>query len=259
MSKSSTYSGLIFWAIVLLTFSGCSKKLVPADRQNAIVIDGKPDEWNRDFFRKAPDHNLIYAYSISNDRLNILLKGMDDVVARKMMFMGMTIWLDGKGKKNKRQGLVYPSGVIDNLITKRIMERGSRGAALREERKLDDEVLRILERNKFTIGLIGFFDNSKEPFIYAIDQLNVDIQVAMNRVSANEVAIELSVPIALIKRANRKGLIGIGIETHTINLQGVIRQQMPMGMGSRGSDPVACECPKEVVKVRGRPVGNYRN
>jgi hypothetical protein len=234
LNKSATYTKFLICVFALLTLSGCNKKLVPADRQNTIVIDGKADEWNRDFFHKASNYNLIYAYTISNNNLNILLKGMDDVVARKMLVMGMTVWLDGKGKKNKRQGIAYPNGIIDGLAMKRMMERAGRRPGAREDRKPDDEALQILERNKSTIGLIGFFDNSKKPFIYSFDQLNVDIQAVINRVSANEVIIELSVPLSLIKKTNKKGLIGIGIETNTINLQEMITQQMPMGMGRGG-------------------------
>lgn len=82
--------------------------------------------------------------------------------------------------------------------------------------------------------MIGFFDNSKEPYIYSLNQLNVDIQAVVNRVSANEVVIELSVPLSLIKKTNKKGMIGIGIETNTIDLQELISQGSSTRMGRSG-------------------------
>lgn len=248
-------------SVVLVSLAGCNKMLVPTGREEAITIDGKADDWNRDFYLKAPNHNLIYAYNISNEHLNILLKGMDDKIAKKMMFMGITIWLDGKGKKSKRQAIVYPNGVVDYLITTHLLKRGNLRPALREETKLDDEALRIFERNKSTIGLIGFFDNSKEPFIYKIDQLNIGSRAVMSRVSTNEVVIELSVPLALIKKKNKQGIIGIGIETNTINLRDMIVMQTPIGMGRGGRmmpRPKVMRMSQGRGKVAGQSSGQLR-
>lgn len=117
----------------------------------AIVIDGDPAEWQVEW---RTDSKGKFAYNICNDESNLYLRIRlsDEFTQRKVGLLGMTVYLNPKGKKMGKMGLKFP--VAKDLEEfKRKAPKGQQSPAQLEELKMD------LVRNEEVLELIGFDKN----------------------------------------------------------------------------------------------------
>jgi hypothetical protein len=128
---------------------------------NVIQVDGNPSEWTLPW---VTDENKTFVYSVCSDDNNIYvrMKTANGMVKRKIGLFGLTLWLDPKGKKKKKLGLKFPSGVEgkERMETFRQLSEGmhqekmSSSERAEFQKKMDSDLIADLE----VIELIGLSD-----------------------------------------------------------------------------------------------------
>ncbi|CAN5189594.1 hypothetical protein BH09BAC3_BH09BAC3_01850 [soil metagenome] len=75
-----------------------------------VVADGVADEWPLAW---VDDDDKKFSYTICSDNNNlyIRMRTNDEMVRQKIAWFGLTVWLDPNGKKKRKLGLHFPSGV----------------------------------------------------------------------------------------------------------------------------------------------------
>ncbi|MEM7550298.1 MAG: hypothetical protein AAF363_11510 [Bacteroidota bacterium] len=209
-----------FLLVMALILNSCSKNIYKATDNKNIAIDGDASDWDLSDIQRVPDENLLYAVNRDKERLFVLVKSTDPQVSKKIQALGLTIWVDGKGKKKKRQGITYPISIAEDIFIKRIQQRKS-GIGNRDFQQRnfleDEQVLQHINENKNTVELTNFFDDSDEPFKFQLSELRIPIEAARKRAGQGELVIELAIPLNTIKK--KKGKISIGLETGKLEFQ----------------------------------------
>lgn len=220
---------------VIIAFCQCSKDQYPVAQNDRIFVDGNDQDWISPKFQMVDGGKLQCAVARDDNRLYILAKCKGEQNIKKLSLMGLTVWIDGKGKTSQRQGISYPQGIMDDIMMKTIMDRAKGGRQQGDRDRTgagnifdNPEMQALLEKNKNNVGLINFYDDSNETYILPLDQLKIPLEASFRRTPDNGIIYELAIPISTIKEF-KKNKIGIGFETHTIDLR-----EMMQGMG-RGS------------------------
>ncbi|MFP4622018.1 MAG: hypothetical protein ACLFM7_11960 [Bacteroidales bacterium] len=100
---------LILMVSVLAGLTACHtvRNVSSPYRDKPVVIDGNLDEWEQD---AKYDKSSKLHYSITHDEDNIYVGLMvkDDMVQKKILMFGLTMWIDTTGGKEQMKGLRYP-------------------------------------------------------------------------------------------------------------------------------------------------------
>jgi len=108
--KKQLLIGCIIWGLTSL--SGCREtKLENQWVTEKVTVDGKGDEWNGGSLTYAEAMNLALGTANDADHLYVMFRLNDPAMARRIQMMGVTVWLDGEGSKEKTYGLVYRGSV----------------------------------------------------------------------------------------------------------------------------------------------------
>ncbi len=182
--------------MVMLLFAGCKSNAVDCSvKDREVVIDGDYDDWqNRLNYFEDEDVSLGMMYDSTSLYLCILAR--DGQLVRQAMGNGLSIWMDGKGGKNKSFGLKYPTGMmsaVQNMPSENMERsaeepdesgmmrmRGSRAermdmfenenakAMLREIHILGDEEDRMSLSEAESFGIKAAFGQSEDYYVLEI-------------------------------------------------------------------------------------------
>jgi len=96
----------VLFVLSVFIFAGCGsqKDLTSHYAAEPVHVDGTISEW---MDKLSYDKGQSIYYSVANDNSNLYLVLMtnDQVVQRKIMGLGLTLWFDNEGKKNKTKGI----------------------------------------------------------------------------------------------------------------------------------------------------------
>lgn len=168
---------LIFMVYLLAGFTACNtvSNVSSIYRDKPLMIDGKLDEWKQDV---NYDRSSKLHYSVTHDDENIYVGLMvkDDMVQRKILMFGMTLWIDTTGSKEKLKGVRYP---IPSEERQEVQMRSESGRDLpeRARRALPDNDRRVIKPallNKMT--LLGFNDIEEETVSIA-EQSGINVRM----------------------------------------------------------------------------------
>ncbi len=163
-------------------------------RDESIVIDGKLDEWKEDA-NYARSSNLYYSVNHDEENLYVGLMVKDDMVQRKILMFGLTLWVDTTGGKGQMRGVRYPIP----SEKRREVERSSAG-----ESDLPERARRAIPKDSRTvigpavmdkITLLGFNDIEEETVSIAE---NTGIEVRMQRQKMIGLTYEAKIPADMI-------------------------------------------------------------
>jgi len=206
----------------LLFVLSCSPRLTPTDDAAQIVIDGDDADWNRNYYRKAENSNLIYALAEDEKSFKVLIKAMDEKSVKKLVVLGLTIWVDGTGKNKKQVGIRYPLGLQHSPGFKEKMAAG--GLKNMDREQLSGKGLQMLKDKKVdVIGLIGVLEDNQQMYQYDISALNIPIEIQRS-VTSVEVVLEYAIPKSILKKG-KKGMTSIGLEMESIDVQSMMAQR----------------------------------
>lgn len=159
-------------------------------RGESIVIDGKLDEWKED---ANYDGSSELHYSVKHDKENLYVGLMvkDDMVQRKILMFGLTLWVDTTGGKEQMRGIRYPipsekrKEVQRNPATESDLPERARRAIPNDTRTVIGPAL----MDKMT--LLGFNDIEEETVSIAE---NTGIEVRIQRQKTIGLTYEAKIP-----------------------------------------------------------------
>jgi hypothetical protein len=227
--RSAKILGFLCAISLFLLISGCREPELNSkwlDRE--INIDGLDNEWqdNRLHYDEV-NRALIGVY---NDKqyLYLRLSSRDKTMQRKILWLGLTVWFDNKGGKEKRFGIRYPLGTVieGQPIIPDIPGKGAGRSGMMDRlkkmrrsriRKAPDHLSGILEGAESEPILLGPDENDRYiMFDGKIESLGIIAKV--DSLEGNFV-YELKVPLKQNERTpyavgiDIAGKIGIGFET----------------------------------------------
>ena len=224
------FTPLIALFIVTSLQTGCGGKLELASQSldRKIKVDGQHGDWEgaMTFMEKENvsvglfnDDEFVYVCLVSGDRQ----------IRSQIMNLGLTLWFDPKGGKNKTFGIRFPLGLqefgmpLRGRGNERDMERFQ---VLFEESLSELEILGPDEDDRFRLGVMG--------------ARGIEVDAA---ISSGTLVYELKVPLKTSERyefaigAEAGGVVGVGLETGEFDRE-MMRERMggsrpPGGMGGR--------------------------
>ncbi len=163
--KSILSVGLEFFipAIIIIALAaGC--KTQPIDSvwtSGPIKIDGQRDEWTKMPATYFEDQDV--AIGMCNDSVDLYLffSFKNQMWARAIESTGLTLWLDGTGKKNKKLGIQYKGGPAPEQMrrngndeSKMPEEFVEKRKEMREQREANSKKITILNKKRESTDVI---------------------------------------------------------------------------------------------------------
>ncbi len=99
----------------LVPFSMAGDPMVPASIDTP-TIDGKLDDWQDVTWNRSKDEPLAYALATDGEMLYVALRFRERRWLMPLAQGGLKIWLDPKGKKKQRKGLLFRLEVPEALL-----------------------------------------------------------------------------------------------------------------------------------------------
>ncbi len=221
---------IIIATLSVLLVVSCSKDFYPVESTSTIVIDGAIAEWDQSALRVDEGSQLVYGIRRDAENLYLLVKAGDQATITKIMGLGLTIWIDGKGKSSKRQGIRYPIGVVQKLMAERAVNRRNSGGVMASRDRGMGDLRNTMDESLGYIELIGMGHDNEEPFRFNKSELSIPIKAEVNS-SVSSLTYELAIPLYLIDPYNtKKGIVGLGFETQKLEMTRMLGQR---GMGMR--------------------------
>ena len=194
-------------------------------RKAEIMVDGKEPEWSGSIYYLEEQKIGI---GLQNDSANlyVIVKATDRNTQLQIMRMGLTIWLDAKGKKKKTLGIHYPIGMRDYGIPEARAIQNTEFA--REQQNLFTEMLNEIE-------VLGPEKNDRNRMARAN---SFGIEASLND-TLGVMIYELKVPLKPTAEfpyaiaANAGGVISLGLETGEFKRE-MMKGNMPRGEGMPG-------------------------
>src|SRR5438309_4485123 len=190
MKKALVPSLGLIW--MLASCSGSKKAEADSETQvngtsvQAIVIDGKANDWQKVPMNVSPKGTIQYAIANSQDNLYIMMRLADPVEQVKLLQGGMQVYIDPDGKKEKTTEVVYP--VKGELSEEEMRPQGVPG------QKQDlTQIHQHVASQLISLNRIGF-----KPEYNGVQSVreNTGFKAAINWDENNDLVYELVVPYA---------------------------------------------------------------
>ncbi|SEA30685.1 hypothetical protein SAMN05660420_01793 [Desulfuromusa kysingii] len=109
MTKDCHIKIFLFAIFLLLLLPGCRQpEFASTGRQDDILVDGKPEDWQRVSTYHLEEPPLGIALCNDQEFLYLRLTTHDLQLQQQIRRGGLTIWLDPSGKKEKSFGISFP-------------------------------------------------------------------------------------------------------------------------------------------------------
>jgi hypothetical protein len=192
--------------VVFMLFAGCSPaKLVHTTQDKPLVAGGNTADWGEDV-QYDPKSRFIYKVSNDDNNIYLMLKVPDESVQRKILALGLGVWIDTTNSKKEKFGIRYPMGHTVSPI------RNFSDDNKPDERKPEPLKDRLLEES-LQLELIGF--NHVESNILYLGESRIKPALAIDK--DNALIYECTLPIAyFFRNKHSTKLISIGFSTGTM-------------------------------------------
>ena len=227
-----------FTLTLLFLLAGCSKKPISKiDWQSQELTAGEfSNSWQAELQYNSKSHML---YGVTNDKQNLYvsLRVTDPAVKRKIMFTGLTFWINTSVKSSEQLELTFPIEQSKQTSRNKMIELTSRQSTDINK----SEIIKFNE--KYTNGLseisiIGF-DGETESKLLGNKSKN-GINAILMTDSLHTLFYEVQIPLDMIFE-NPSGFLldssksfSYGFETGYIRMQSKSNGGESGGMGGRG-------------------------
>ncbi len=111
---------LVFGIIALSLIIGCKGDKIQNQwvAHGKIIIDGKYADWEGIAQYTLEAQNLVVGLANDETDLYLMFRGNDEKMARQIQMMGVTVWMNKEGKKQKDYGICY-TGSTDLHVSRR--------------------------------------------------------------------------------------------------------------------------------------------
>jgi hypothetical protein len=140
--------------IIIALAAGCKMQQIDSVwTSGPIKIDGQRDEWTKMPATYFDDQDV--AIGMCNDSVDLYLffSFKNQMWARAIESTGLTLWLDGTGKKNKKLGIQYKGGPVpeqtrrnNNDESKMPEEFAEKRKEMQEQREANSKKITILNK-----------------------------------------------------------------------------------------------------------------
>ena len=208
---------MLLSALAAVGFSACSTfttfETQSPFRKQAIVIDGKAEDWQGDVY-VVENERFLLGFLNDQDYLYMCLLAEDNFTRGQILIQGLTVWFDPKGKKDKAFGIRYPLGGPIKLSRSALGEdRGGEALDNLAPQALADLEIVTYEQTKSKDRVP---DQEKLQKLPVADVKGVEIKVNS---SAGRLVYELKIPLVKSEQnpiavgAQPGQSIGVGFET----------------------------------------------
>ncbi len=215
----------IVYIMFTFLFSGCLGKQVNSQwDQQKIAIDGNDNDWETYPIEYNEDLDIVYGVANDDDVVSLMLSFQDNRLAQMINARGITIWVDGSGKKRKHLGIRY---IDENALDAGLERLGRMGRGSNDGR--------FVETRQQPVKLSGTFylvnEDSAELAIEASNAIKVAVDY-QNYTYSYEFRIPLredkNSPVAVNARSKK---INVGLEIAGVDEE--TRQQIKEMMEER--------------------------
>lgn len=230
-SNRIIFTSFIMLVIVVIS-NGCRYKephLKSTWRDREITVEGKSDEWQDCDQYYDEDTRTLVGLLNDESHLYVLLSIHDRRIKKQVLGLGLTVWFDPEGGKEKTFGIRFPVGIPRHM-------RSSMKAAPNGE---DSDLLqKMLESSKMELQILGPEEYEQKTMMLT-DVGKYGIDVKMGRTGRNLV-YELKIPLTQkrqIRYAVRTDMakkIGVGFETGKPDQEKMKERPGKRGGGSDG-------------------------
>ena len=231
MKRFQTYI-LLGWLplLILSPVSGKKDKFTSHWRSQEISIDGDQQEWSGKLLVPKGE-NIVIGVMNDDSYLYVTLSTSDRRTMMQIMRLGLTVWLDPRGRTKKVLGISYPIGGLDGGMR----SAGIRSRDRNEMPDLETQIQSLNESQRW-VEILG----PDKDDIARVSVRNDDgIQIEIGYPSYGQFVYELRIPLKqtpdspyAIDTSPGKA-IGIGFETGEM-ARGAMGRQSRGGMRGGG-------------------------
>lgn len=208
----------IGWLIIVgsIGMSSCnsSKQVISTkwySSDSTIVVDGNLDEWERPL--KESNEYTGVQYNTGNDAKNFYfcIRINDKTIQRRIMGLGLSVYLDTLGKRKEKIGIGYPLALTQKQI-ETISFQASKGSFKIDDRALDEAYANICQE----FELIGFVEEDPEERIQVSNLASKELKTAMGFDHIGAMLCEFKIPLDQLfsGRVQYNEIISIGIKVN---------------------------------------------
>lgn len=205
---------LIILACIVMSSCNSTKSVVSAkwySSDSTIVVDGNLDEWERPL-KQANEYTGVQ-YNTGNDAENfyLCLRINDKTIQRRIMGLGLSIYLDTLGKRKEKIGIGYPLALTQKQI-ETISFQASKGSFKIDDRALDEAYANICQE----FELIGFVEEDPAEVIRVSNLASKDLKTAMGFDHVGAMLCEFKIPLEQLYsgKIQYNEIISIGIKVN---------------------------------------------
>lgn len=210
-----TTTGILFILVCIIMSSCSSNKVAVATKwyspDSTIVVDGNLDEWERPL--KESQVYTGVQYNIGNDAKNfyLCLRINDKTIQRRIMGLGMSIYLDTLGKRKEKIGIGYPLALTQKQL-ETISFEAAKGGFKIDDRALDEAYANICQE----FELIGFVEEDPEERIKVSNLASKELKTAIGFDHVGAMLCEFKIPLDQLfsGKVNYNEIISIGIKVN---------------------------------------------
>lgn len=183
----------IFISAGLLCFLviGCqaSQEAVEVPQTKTLTIDGQLDDWTTPFIKVPNQESFSYNVATDKNNLYLALRLSDKGLQRRLMNLGMTIFIDTTAKRRENIGLGYPLALTSTELEKVAFAATKNGISV-DERALMGAYADIAQE----FELLGFVEEDPRERIRVSNLASRDIKTALGQDQLNALLIEYKIP-----------------------------------------------------------------
>jgi hypothetical protein len=214
--KIKLYIILTLFILAAVVMSSCnsSQNIVSTkwySSDSTIVVDGNLDEWERPL--KESNQYRGVQYNTGNDAKSFYfcIRINDKTIQRKIMGLGLSIYLDTLGKRREKIGIGYPMALTQKQI-ETISFQASKGSFKIDDRALDDAYAAICQE----FELIGFVEEDPAERIQVSNLASKDLKTAMGFDHVGAMLCEFKIPLEQLYsgKVQYNEIMSIGIKVN---------------------------------------------
>ncbi|MFT3933758.1 MAG: hypothetical protein QM726_09105 [Chitinophagaceae bacterium] len=217
----------LLWILLSLLAISLFHAHTVSGQQFASFTTGKPSA-SAIPVKKNYDEDARSWYAVYNtgNTLHVYLAVTDPVQQRKIVMNGLEIWIDAKGKKNKKTGILFPIALTDKMPKPQpgLNNGNNRPGGFIQGNGVDTNAIHDLEKNiaqQHEMKLTGFKDelnglqSTQHPSGIAValyfskDTLIYEAQLPLNTLSET-IPLNSRVSVGIVEKGRQMGIMGDG-------------------------------------------------
>ncbi|MCH2023225.1 MAG: hypothetical protein MK207_12170 [Saprospiraceae bacterium] len=204
----------MFFLFVCFLSCNSSKNIIQNKYYNpdsTIVVDGVLDDWEMPLERPVTFTDIQYKTANDASNLYICVRIPDKEIQRRIMGLGMSVFIDTLAKRRDKVGVGYPLALTQNQIEKISFEAQKDGIGL-DDRALDKAYAKISQE----FELIGFIEEDIDEKIRVSNLASKDLKTAIGFDHVSAMICEFKIPLNMLFNhiINYSEILSIGIRVN---------------------------------------------